>query len=327
MSGVYDRPPMGSVRTIGTVAASLLVAAIGPGCSLERVATNRVADTLAASGTTFASDDDPELIEAALPFSLKLMESVLAEAPEHRGLLVATSAAFTQYAYAFVQQDADALALTDSDAGWAGWNRARKLYLRARDYGLRGLEVGHPGFREALHSDHAKAVQAIGKRDADLLYWAAVSWAAAISLGKDDPELVADLGDVSSLIDRALAVDESWDRGSIHAFLVTYTMARPDEMGDRKADARRHFDRAVELTQGRSAGPYVAWAEAVCLPDEDRACFDASIASALAVDPDAEPARRLANTVMLRRAAWLKANVDRWILPPLEDSAGAEQPP
>jgi len=29
------------------------------------------------SGTTYASDDDPELIEAALPFSLKLMESVL----------------------------------------------------------------------------------------------------------------------------------------------------------------------------------------------------------------------------------------------------------
>jgi hypothetical protein len=97
---------MRSVRTIGAVAASLLVAAIGPGCSLERIATNRIADTLAASGTTCASDDDPELIEATLPFSLKLMEIVLAEAPEHRGLLTATSAAFAQYAYAFVHQDA-----------------------------------------------------------------------------------------------------------------------------------------------------------------------------------------------------------------------------
>jgi predicted anti-sigma-YlaC factor YlaD len=293
------------------------------GCSVERLATNRIAETLADSGTTYAADDDPELIEAALPFSLKLMESVLAQSPDHRGLLAATTAAFTQYAWAFVQQDADALALTDTDAAWVEWNRARRLFLRARDYGLRGLDVGHPGFRDALRADHAKAVQAIGKEDVDLLYWTAVSWAAAISLGKDDPGLVADLGDVSSLIDRALEVDESWDRGSIHAFLVTFTMARPDELGDRKADARRHFDRAVELTQGHSAGPYVAWAEAVCLPEEDRACFDASIASALAVDPDAEPARRLANTVMQRRAAWLKANVDRWILPPIDDPGGA----
>ncbi|HTL49571.1 MAG TPA: TRAP transporter TatT component family protein [Steroidobacteraceae bacterium] len=315
------------VQKIAAYALPLLVGASVCGCSLERIATHRVADTLAASGTTYASDDDPELIEAALPFSLKLMESVLAQDPDHRGLLAATSAAFTQYAYAFVQQDADALALSDSDAAWAGWNRARRLFLRARDYGLRGLETGHPGFRAALDSDRGTAVQSIGKPDTDLLYWTAVSWAAAISLGKDDPGLVADLGKVSALIDRALEVDEGWDHGSIHSFLVTFTMVRPDALGDRKADARRHFDRAVELTQGHSAGPYVAWAEGACIPDEDRACFDASIASALAVDPDADPERRLANTVMQRRAAWLKANVDRWILPPLDDSAGSEPPP
>ena len=305
------------------MAAAVVLAS---GCSLERIATDRIADTLAASGTTYAADDDPELIEAALPFSLKLMESVLAQDPDHRALLAATSAAFTQYAYAFVQQDADALALTDTDAAWAGWSRARRLYLRARDYGLRGLETGHPGFRQAFESDRVQAVQAVGKEDVDLLYWTAVSWAAAIALGKDDPELVADLGNVSALIDRALALDESWDRGAIHAFLVTYTMARPDELGDRRADARRHFERAVELTGRHAAGPYVAWAEAVCMAAEDRACFDASIESALAVDPDADPGRRLANAVMQRRAAWLKANVDRWILPPVEDSAPPEPP-
>lgn len=303
------------------VAVALVLAS---GCSVERLATDRIADTLAASGTTYASDDDAELIEAALPFSLKLMESVLAQVPDHRDLLAATSAAFTQYAYAFVQQDGDARALTDTDAAWADWIRARKLYLRARDYGLRGLEVAHPGFGEALNADRARATELAGGEDVDLLYWTAVSWAAAISLGKDDPELVAELGAVSALIDRALAVDEGWNRGAIHSFLVTYTMARPDELTDRKADARRHFERALELTQGHDAGPYVAWAEAVCLPDEDRACFDASIASALAVDPESDPAGRLANTVMQRRAAWLKANVDRWILPPLEDSAGTE---
>ena len=37
------------------------------------------------------------------------MESVLASAPGHRGLLAAASAGFTQYAYAWVQQEGDAL--------------------------------------------------------------------------------------------------------------------------------------------------------------------------------------------------------------------------
>jgi len=324
MTAVYDRPPMASHRRIGTCAVMLVIAVLASGCSVERFATNRLADALAASGTTYAADEDPELVEEALPFSLKLMESVLGETPEHRGLLSATAAAFTQYAYAFVQQDGDALALEDTDKAWDAWNRARKLYLRARDYGLRGLETAHRGFGQALRADHAAGARMAGKEDVDLLYWTALSWAAAISLGKDDPALVADLAVVSALVDRALALDEGWDRGAIHSFLITYSMVRPDELGDRSAIAQRHFDRAVELSQGRAAGPHVSWAEAVCLPREDRGCFDRAIAQAGKVDPDAEPSMRLANTVMQRRAIWLQANVDHWILPPLEDAAGTE---
>ena len=312
--------------SIWTCAASVLLAAFNSACSVERLATERIADTLAASGTTYAADDDPELVGAALPFSLKLMESVLAEAPEHRDLLAATSAAFTQYAWAFVQQEGDRLELTDASQAWTSWNRARRLFLRARDYGMRGLEVAHPGFGDRLRADRTQAAGMAGAADVDLLYWSAVSWAAAVALGKDDPELVADLPIVSALIDRALAVDEGWDRGAIHGFLVTYTMARPDAPEDREAVASRHFERAVALSSGRAAGPHLAWAESVCIPREDRGCFDREIAAALAIDPAAEPSLRLANTVMQHRAAWLRDNVDRWILPPL-DPAGSGPPP
>ena len=315
MIAVYDRPPMISTPGIGRSFAALALAALVSGCSVERLATNRIADTLAASGTTYAGDDDPELVGAALPFSLKLMESVLAGTPEHRELLSATAAAFTQYAYAFVQQQGDTLALDDTDRAWESWNRARKLYLRARDYGLRGLEAVHPGFTAGLEVDHAATVQQAGNAEIDLLYWTAVSWAGAIALGKDDPALVADLAIVSALIDRALALDEAWDRGAIHSFLISYAMSRPDMPGDRVVNARAHFDRAVALSEGKAAGPHVSWAEAVCLPQEDRACFEASIAAALKVDPDTDPSTRLANTVMRRRASWLAAHLDEWILP------------
>jgi predicted anti-sigma-YlaC factor YlaD len=318
---------MSSERRPGSCGITLALALLASGCSIERLATNRMADALAASGTTYAADDDPELVGAALPFSLKLMESVLAETPEHRGLLAATAAAFTQYAWAYVQQEGDRLELEDTGQAWKSWNRARGLYLRARDYALRGLDAAHPGFSAALRADPAAAMARTGQEDVDLLYWCAVSWAAAISLGKDDPALVADLGLVSALIDRALDLDEDWDRGAIHAFLITYSMSRPDSEGGREASARAHFDRAVALTQGKAAGPHVSWAEAVCLAREDRACFDAAIAAALAVDPDAEPAMRLANTVMRRRASWLADNADHWILPPLEDQEGSDTTP
>jgi len=314
----------------GAGLAMLAIAILASGCSVQRFAANKIGDTLAASGTTYSSDDDPELIAAALPFSLKLMESVLASTPRHRALLAATSAGFTEYAYAFVQQEADVIGLDDTDRAWVAWNRARKMYLRARDYGLRGLDVALPGFSAALRSSAAAAVARAGATEVDLLYWTAASWAAAIALGKDDPSLVAELPLVSALIDRALAVDADWDRGALHSFLVTYEMARPDFVGsfdDRVAIARTHFDRAVALSQGKAAGPYVSWAESVCLPQEDRACFAEMLQAAMKINPDDEPGTRLENTIFQRRATWLLANVDRWILPPLDESGNQEEKP
>ena len=88
----------------------------------------------------------------------------------------------------------------------------------------------------------------------------------------------------------------------------------------RVASARSHFDRALALSQGKAAGPYVSWAESVCMPREDRACFEEALQAALKIDPDDHPPTRLANTILQRRAEWLLANVDRWILPPLDET-------
>src|ERR1043165_1015415 len=127
-------------------AAMLLLLVIAPGCSIKRMAVNKLGDALAGGGTTFAADDDPELIKAAVPFSLKLLESLLAESPNHKGLLFATSSGFTQYGYAFVQQEAEELEAENLTKSRELQARARRLYVRARNYGLRGLEAGHPGF-------------------------------------------------------------------------------------------------------------------------------------------------------------------------------------
>jgi predicted anti-sigma-YlaC factor YlaD len=302
------------IRPTGHALALLLVCAVCTGCSFKRMAVNKVGDAMAASGGTFASDDDPELIKAAAPFSLKLMESLLAESPKHKGLLFATSSGFTQYAYAFVQQDADELEVTDVAAATVMKARARRLYLRARNYGLRGLEVSHPGFDVELQANAQKAVQVATKKDVPLLYWTAVSWAAAISDAKDDPNLIADLPKVEALIDRALKLDESFDHGAIHSFLITYEMSRQGEPGDPVARAREHFDRAVELSGGQLAGPFVAYAEAVSVQKQDLAGFKSMLERALAIDPDAKPEWRLVNLIMQRRARWLLSRTDELFL-------------
>jgi predicted anti-sigma-YlaC factor YlaD len=295
---------------LGRLTLLTLACCLGAGCSFKRMAVNKLGDALASGGTAFASDDDPELVKAAAPFSLKLMEGLLAESPRHQGLLFASASGFTQYAYAFVQQEAEELEERDFAAAEALKARARKLYLRARDYGLRGLEVSRPGFTEALRRTPREAVRAATRRDVRLLYWTAASWGAAISMSKDNPELIADQGIVESIIDRALELDETFDQGAIHSFLITYEMARPSAGAQAEERARRHFARAVELSKAQLAGPYVSLAEAVAVPKQNQAEFKALLEQALAVNPDARPESRLVNLVIQRRARWLLAKAD-----------------
>jgi predicted anti-sigma-YlaC factor YlaD len=278
--------------------------------SIKRSAVDTVGNALAAGGTTFSADDDPQLIAAAAPFSLKLMESLLAERPQHRGLLLATASGFTQYAFAFVQQDADELAEKDFVTGNALRQRARRLYLRARDYGLRGLDVTHPGFSAQVRSAPRAAVRSATKDDVPFLYWTAAAWGAAISVSKDNADLIADLAVVEALIDRALELDESFEHGAIHAFLITYEMARPGLEGDPALRSRKHLQRSIALGENHQAGPLVTFAESVSLARQDRAEFQRLLADAVAIDADARPEFRLVNLVMQRRARWLLARID-----------------
>jgi predicted anti-sigma-YlaC factor YlaD len=156
------------------------------GCAVRQRLINRVDDAIAQSGEVYASDPDIQLVGAAAPFGLKLMESLLADSPQHRGLLLGASRGFTQYAYAYVETPADELEEHDVASAYAERARARKLYLRARDYGLRGLNVAYPGFSAGLHPNPEAALSRMQREDVALLYWTAASWGAAIALSKDD---------------------------------------------------------------------------------------------------------------------------------------------
>jgi len=275
------------------------------GCSVKKFAINKLGDSLANSGTTFAADNDPEFVGQAVPFSLKLIEGLLAESPKHKGLLFAAASGFTQYSYAYVQEPSEEIESEDLTKSEALRTRARNLYLRARDYGLRGLDARHASFSLNLRREPKAAVLKAKKGDVPLLYWTAVSWGAALSLSKDRPDLVAEQPQVEALIDRAYQLDPDYNNGVIEQFLISYESARKDAKGDFEIRCKKHFDRAVALTTGELAGPYVSYAETVTIQKQNKAEFESLIKQALAVNPDLRPEWRLSNLIMQRRARWL----------------------
>lgn len=301
------------------LSASLIIVC---GCSIERLATNKLADALAGSGTVFASDDDPELVRDAAPFSLKLMETILQETPNHEGLLLSLASGFVQYGYAFVQQDADRIEEEDFAAAERKRVRASKLYRRARDYGLRALAIRYPDWGTDLLADPENTVMRTKEGDVPLLYWTSAAWGALIALSKDDPETVADLPQVAAMLDRALELDEDYDSGALHSFMVSFEFSRADPSADPMATAKKHFDRAVALSGGQHAGPFLAWAESVSLQEQNLGEFEELLNRALAIRVEARPEWKLVNTILQDRARWLLSRKDELILPPLppEDS-------
>lgn len=276
-----------------------------PTAGCTRLITRAAGQALAGDASLFSTEDDPELVRQALPFGLKTLEGLLAKSPGDDRLLLAAASGFTQYAYAFVKQDADFLAEKDPAAARAGLARARRLYLRARDYGLRGLEARHPGFGAALVANPAGAVAGATREDLPLLYWTGAAWAAWVAQSKDDMKAVGQLPRAEALMARALALDETWGEGALHEFYVVL-----DGVNGRAVQARQHMERALALTAGRKLGPLVAYAESVCVPAQDRKAFDAALDRVLAFDPDSAPRYRLANLLDQSRARWLKARAE-----------------
>ena len=282
-----------------------------PACALvKRKAIGMVASTLASSGDVFTRDDDLELVGDAIPFGLKLFESLLDSAPKNKDLLIATCSNFTQYGVAYLETEALVLGEAqhhDEVAHLKG--RALRLYLRAKGYCQRAMEVRLPGITPRLLNDPAPALAEAQKKDVPLLYWMAASWGSAIGLGRDRPDLVIDMPTVRALAERAIALDETWSRGALHEMFISLDTL-PAALGGDPERARQHFKRAVELQQGLSPGPYVALALGIAVPNQDRAEFERLLNEALGIDPAKAPKNQLVTLVQQRRARALLDQID-----------------
>jgi predicted anti-sigma-YlaC factor YlaD len=270
-----------------------------------------MADVFGEAEQVYLSDEDPELIAAALPFNLKTIETLLASSPDNRRLLLSATSGFTLYAYGFVEPEADQVEEEDFDRAEEIRHRAARLYMRAYRYGLRGLEVEHQGFRALLPRDPENAAGRLELNDVPLAVWTAAALGAAIGVSKDNPEATADIAVVGALLDRSLELDESYDNGTIYAFLLGYEAGR---VGGSKEKIREYYERALDLGGGNQLSLYLSWAESVSVSEQNRQEFVELLDKVLAFDVDAHPSYRLLNILAQRRARWLQGRIDELFL-------------
>jgi hypothetical protein len=287
------------IRAAASIAVALAALAA---CSPQKMALNRMATALADASSVYESDNDPEFVRVAAPSTLKTVEMLLSQDPNHQGLLLTACRGFTEYSYGFLHVESE-LRTSDPAVAQDLKVRAEKMYVRARGYCLRGLQLRHPGLTlDALQKDPSAALGVTTKDDVPLLYWTGTSWGADIAVSPSQFARVAELVPIRALLLRAKVLDAAWDHGAIYETLIALD-GLPPLVGGNAAAARSDFDKAMELSGGQSVFARVAYAATLTNQAEKRRLLQ----QAVDVDVSKSPSRRLTNLIAQKYAKALLA--------------------
>ncbi len=304
-----------TARTMGLISAVVFALS---SCSIQDYTIDLVSDALTGDqgSSVFLEENDPELVGDALPFAIKLYESLLVQNPGHPGLTLSIGSLYIMYANAFLQTPSLYLPPEDYDERVRMLARAKNLYLRGRDQMLDFLEDRYPGLENAIDSGEGldRLLADFTTEDVPYAYWLAAGWFGAVSIDSFDMQLAFRIPALMEILDRAYGLDPDFNNAALDELYIQVYASIPEAMGGSRDLAEQSFSRAVTKQEGSSASPYVSLATSVAIPTQDLERFVSLLEQALAIDPDTNPDLRLLNTISQRRARWYLDNLEDYFI-------------
>jgi hypothetical protein len=215
------------------------------------------------------------------------------------------TAVHTGYAYAFLSRPADRVQDRNLQRARKMRARAKVQYIKAWEAGMAELEARHPGIGEALMKNPGEAIAVTTINDVDLLYWTAAALGSAIGLSKDNPAMLIRLAQLNTMAHRVVQLDSTYGDGSGFELMMVIEAGRPAMMGGSVALAKHYYKQSLAISQGKHAGAFVSYGEAICVQEQDRETFIKMMERALAVKGGG-----IMNRMAKRRAKWLLTRVD-----------------
>jgi hypothetical protein len=278
------------VRSISALRAGAAVATLALVSGCANLIGSMAADTLAAA---ILNEDDPVLVESGVPAYLLLIDGLISQSPDNPDLLAAGAQIFALYGSRFTE-----------DAG-----RSATLTAKAYDYGARSVCAA---YAPACHWDglsydaFVSQLSEFNNKKIDYLYAFAVGWLAHLEATSEDWSAVAELPWVEAALERVLALDETYDDGALHAYLGIVNSLRPPALGGRPDVAKAHFERAIELSNGRDLSVKVEFARRYARLVFDQDLHDRLLREVIE-SPSQAPGYTLFNTMAKREAENLLA--------------------
>lgn len=262
------------------------------GC-IRTIAITTVGGIVQDGFSAFMEEADLDIVEKALPANLKLLEVMLKNEPDDTRLLLLLSEGYSSYALGFVE---------DTDV-----ERARALYKRGRDFGLRALQQ-NPALATALAgtADELKSALArLGREDVPAVFWTAFGWGSYVNLSLTNPEALTDLPRVEAMMQFVALKDSAFYYGGAHVFLGTLYGGRPRILGGDPELSRRHFETALRLNDGKFLMTYIYFARSLAVQTMDEPLFDKLLGLVNGASLEVLPEFRLANAIAKKKAGQL----------------------
>ena len=241
---------------------------------------------------------DIALLKDGAPTLLLMIDGFIATYPENEKLVLDGTRAYSAYASALAE--------------FGEMERAVMISGRAKEYGLKLLSR-YPAVKNSLSSPIdklEKSLQTVKKDGIDYLFWGAYGWATWISLQNGSPAAVADLPRVEKIMLRVLELDDAYYYGAPHVFLGYYYGSIPVMLGGKPEASRRHFDKALKISDHNFLSAQVAYAESYARLQFDRDLFLGLLNEVLTTPADAVTELTASNQLAKKRARKLLKNID-----------------
>ncbi len=280
----------------------LLMTALGNwSCGLvNTVAVNATTDIVDYGLGSVFEESDLDLAEKAIPGNLVLLEALYrAKEKDDEHLAFLLTQGYTGYALGFVE---------DVDA-----ERAKVLYTRAREYGIRALKSKNEAFAQAIDNDAAafkKSLEKFSKKDVALIFWTANAWGNLVNVSIADPSVLVDLPKVNAMMEFVLKHDEGYFYGSAHLYFATILATVPKNLGGKPDSAKIHFDKCFAFGQNKFLLPHVYMAKSYCVQMQDKELFQKLLTTVEETSIDVLPEQRLVNAIAKRKAKKLSERID-----------------
>ncbi|MGE4292340.1 MAG: TRAP transporter TatT component family protein [Desulfovibrio sp.] len=279
------------------LAALLFVCLTLTGCgALVRSATSPIMENLANS---VKRQQDLETVRQGIPSYMIFMDALVQGSPDDEDTLAAASGLLTAYAVAFT---------LDNDP-----ERAKLMTAKAREYGIHALAQRSDAFARLWNQPAAEfgpVPASLDKRDLKYIQTAINAWGAYIKARPGSWTDVADVPKLQALAERLLELDETYQNGAPHVLMGVLQTILPPAYGGKPEEARKHFERAMEISGGADLLTYVTFAQNYARPLQDRELHDRLLAHVLETPADVQPELTLQNVLAKRQAEVLLQEAD-----------------